>query len=144
LCIRLAAANLTNGKIQKMKAIFDDFEARDLGKDFPYYSDALQKFYALLYNSTKNQRLVRFIQSMNDLANVFRAFYFSEAERVRHSIKLHRELIEALERKDADLAEKMRKDMVRSAYAYLLETAAKSQISYPPDRAEKRLPILGY
>jgi len=144
LCIRLAAINLTKGEIQKMKAIFEDFEVRELEKEFSYYSDALQEFYSVLYSSTKNKRLVRFIQSMNDLTNVFRAFYFSEAERVRHSIKLHRELIEALERKDVDLAEKMRRDMVRSAYAYLLETAAESHISHPPAKVALRLPILGY
>jgi DNA-binding GntR family transcriptional regulator len=81
---------------------------------------------------------------MNDLTNIFRAFYFSDAERVRHSIRLHREMIEALERKDVDLAEKMRKDMVRSAYAYLLETAAESPTSHPPSKIAQRLRILGY
>jgi DNA-binding GntR family transcriptional regulator len=144
LCIRLAAINLTRGEIQKMRAIFEDFEVRELEKEFSYYSGALQEFYSILYSSTKNKRLVRFIQSMDDLTNVFRAFYFSDAERVRHSITLHRELIEALERKDIDLAEKMRKDMVRSAYAYLLETAAESRISHPPGKVVQRLPILGY
>ena len=46
LCIRLAAINLTNGEIQKMKAIFEDFEGRELERDYINIATLIMRSYS--------------------------------------------------------------------------------------------------
>jgi DNA-binding GntR family transcriptional regulator len=58
---------------------------------------------------------------MYDVMHMLRLQYFSNPERVRGSLKAHRELINALEKKDGELAEKIRKETLRSTYKSLIE-----------------------
>jgi DNA-binding GntR family transcriptional regulator len=131
LCIRLTIANITDKIIKRLKAILDDFETKYLDKDLTRYPETMLKFYTLIYDTAKNQRLIQIIKSMYDLTNMFRLLYFSNPERVSHSLKVHREFIDVLEKRDEELAEKIRKDMIRSAYEYLIETASGNLTPYP-------------
>lgn len=128
LCIRLAIKNINDTTIKKLRAILDDFETKYLEKDFTRYSDTVLKFYALIYDTAKNPRLIRIIQSMLDLTRMFRLLYYNNPERVKHSLSIHREFIEVLEKRDEELAEKIRKSMIRSAYGYLIESASETKI----------------
>jgi len=128
LCIRLAIKNINNTTIKKLRTILDDFETKYLEKDFTRYSDTVLKFYALIYDTAKNPRLISIIQSMLDLTRMFRLLYYNNPERVKHSLIIHREFIEVLEKRDEELAEKIRKSMIRSAYGYLIESASETQI----------------
>jgi DNA-binding GntR family transcriptional regulator len=76
LCVRLAVANIDETIIKRLKSILDNFEEKDLENDFSWYSDALIKFYTVIYNASKNKRLIRVIQGMYDLTHVFRSLYF--------------------------------------------------------------------
>jgi len=130
LCIRLAIKNITDTIIKKLKTILDEFETKHLENDFTRYSDTLQKFYAVVYETAKNQRLIRMIQGMLDLTRMFRALYYSNLDRVKHSLKVHREFIEVIERRDEESAENIRKDMVQSAYQFLLEMDRLERLGY--------------
>jgi DNA-binding GntR family transcriptional regulator len=130
LCIRLAIKNITDTTIKKLKTILNEFETKYLENDFTRYSDTMQKFYAVIYETAKNQRLIRIIQTMLDLTRMFRILYYNNLERVKHSLKVHREFIEVIERRDEELAEKIRKEMVRSAYEYLLEMDRLGNLGY--------------
>jgi DNA-binding GntR family transcriptional regulator len=130
LCIRLAVSNINDKIIKKLRAILDDFEKKDLEKDFHHYPEAMRKFYNLIYNTAKNPKLIRIIQSLYDLTNMFRVFYFNNPGRVNHSIEVHRKFIDVLEKRDEELAEKIRKEMVRSAYEYLLEVDRLGKLGY--------------
>jgi len=130
LCIRLAIKNITDSTIKKLRAILDDFETNYLEKDFTQYSETMLNFYGLIYGTAKNPRLIKIIQSMLDLTRMFRLLYYNNPERVKHSLKVHREFIDVLEKRDEEFAEKIRKNMIRSAYEYLIETASENQISY--------------
>jgi DNA-binding GntR family transcriptional regulator len=122
LCIRLATANINDKMIQKLKAILNNFDENNLEKDFSRYPEAHKNFHALIYQTSKSPRLIRIIQSMYDLTHMLRLQYFSSSERVQRSLKAHRELVNALEKKDVGLAEDLRKKMVRSASETLLES----------------------
>ena len=117
----LVVENINEKVIQRLKGILDEFEEDNLEKNFTKYPEALQRFYTPIHNLSKSPRLIRIIQSMYDLTHVFRLLYFINPENVRCSLKFHRELINAFEKRDGELAEKLRKKMLQSSYEYLLE-----------------------
>jgi len=121
LCVRLAVENINEKVIQRLNAILNQFEEKYLEKDFSRYPEAHLKFHNLLHNTSKSQRLIRIIQSMYDLINMVRLQYFSNPDNIKRSLRFHKELVDALEKRDGELAEKIRTDMLRSTYQYLLE-----------------------
>lgn len=123
VCVRLSAKHANERVIRSLKAIFDEFEAKDLEKDFSRYSHAHQKFHALIHQTSKSPRLIRILQSMYDLTHMLRVQYFSNPERVKMSLQTHRDLIDALQKKDGELAEKIRRHAIRSAYESLIKNA---------------------
>ena len=125
LCIRLAIRNMTDPTIKKLKTILDDFETKYLEREFTRYSETMLDFYNLIYDTAKNPRLIKIIQSMLDLTRMFRSLYYNNPETVKHSLKVHREFMDVLEKRDEELAEKIRKGMIRSAYEYLVEAASE-------------------
>jgi len=127
LCIRLAIRNMTDSTIKKLKSILYDFEAKYLEKDLTLYSETMLDFYGLIYETAKNPRLIKIIQSMLDLTRMFRLLYYNNPESVKHSLEVHKEFIDVLEKRDEELAEKIRKGMIRSAYEYLAETTSEKE-----------------
>jgi DNA-binding GntR family transcriptional regulator len=123
LSFRLAIPNINDKEIKKLKALLDEFDENDLEKSYTRYPESHLKFHTLLHQLSKSPRLIRIIQSMFDLINMVRLQYFSNIENVRHSLKFHKELIDALEKKDAELAVNIRKNMLRATYETLLELA---------------------
>jgi len=130
LCLRLAAKNMNDQIIRKLRTILDDFEAQHLERDFLRYSETISKFYSLIYNAAKSPRLTRIIRGMYDLTHMLRFQIFSTPERVRRSLKLHRELIDILERRDSEKAEQCRRNMLRVGYESILEINSRKSFSY--------------
>ncbi len=128
LCARLAAEHADDKAIKKLKAILDEFDERNLERNFSHYPEALKRFHTIIYNLSKSPRLIRIIKSMYDLTHTFRLLYFNNPERVRGSLRTHRELINALEKKDGELAEIGRKNAIRFAYESLLEMTSDGRI----------------
>lgn len=127
LCIRLATHHVNERVLERLKTILDEFEGKDLQKDFTLYAGAHLKFHSLIYQTSKSPRLTRMIQAVRDLTHMLGLEHFSNPEGVKRSLKSHRELIDAMARRDEVLAEKIRRGIVRSAFEPLLETASEEK-----------------
>lgn len=123
LYFRLAAKHVDDDTVKKLNAILDEFDENALERNFNRSPEAIQRFHTMIQNLSKSPRLTRIIQSLYDLTHMVRLQYFSNPENVRQSLKFHRELLEALEKRDGDLAEKVRKNILRSTYKSLIELA---------------------
>jgi len=128
LCIRLAAANINNRVIEKLKALLDDFETNYLEKEIYYYTQTNLEFYDLIYKTAKSPWLIRIIQSTRDLTQMLRLILLKDPERVRYSLKAHRDLIEAFEKRDVGLAERIRKDMLRTGYQSYMKMLEEREV----------------
>jgi DNA-binding GntR family transcriptional regulator len=151
LCIRLAMANITDEIIERLQHLLENFEAKYLEKDYPRYSETMLKFYALIYDTARNPRLIRMIESISDVTRTFRVLYFSSPERVKSSLKFHKDFVKILERRDVELAEQIRKGMIRSSYEYLMMVTSDVETPYAleafeptKDHVSERLKALGY
>lgn len=128
LCIRLAARNVTTKVIKKLKSIVDEFDENELDRDLSRYPEADLRFHKIIYDLSNSTRLIRLIENYFYLTHMLRLQYFRNPERVKLSLKGHRELIGALEKRDGELAEKILKKILRSVCNYLTENASENQI----------------
>jgi DNA-binding GntR family transcriptional regulator len=128
LVIRAAGKHLTEKIIQKLRNILAEFDEEHIADNFHKYKDAHLEFYTLIYRAAKSPRLVRFLQSMHDLSYLISTRYFTTPERISYSVKEHHRMVDALEKGDVDLAESIRKNLVRTAKNILLSSTLPPQV----------------
>jgi DNA-binding GntR family transcriptional regulator len=109
LAARLAAERINRRQLEQMKALFDDFDrVADEGGD-KAFMDIDDRFHHLLYQATHNKFLEDVLKRLYTLSA--RLWYLS-LERVSHqvvreAIEEHTEVVQALEERDADEAERV-------------------------------------
>jgi DNA-binding GntR family transcriptional regulator len=124
LCLRLAIENFTNRSVRRLNALLGNFERKDF-KDskgrFLEYSDVHRRFYEIVHNMSKSPRLIQILKSLYDLTDMLRLQYFNKSEKVERSLKLHKDLVNAIEKKNVELASGIRRYALRSAYESLMD-----------------------
>ncbi|MCB5906126.1 GntR family transcriptional regulator [Streptomyces pinistramenti] len=120
----VAAQNISDEALGRLEANLDEYirVIADARPDARQHAAELNnEFHALVLASTANESLVSLLHGVLGLPLVRRTFLrYSERDLAR-SVEHHRELIEALRRRDAPLAEMMMKVHIRAAEHSVLE-----------------------
>lgn len=109
LAARLAAQRIGRRQLEQMKALFDDFDqVVDKGGD-QAFMDIDDRFHHLLYRATNNKFLEDVLDRLYTLSA--RLWYLSldrvSHQVVREAIEEHMEVVKALEKRDAEEAERV-------------------------------------
>ncbi|MGQ9371966.1 GntR family transcriptional regulator [Azospirillum sp. ST 5-10] len=110
MAARLAAQRASDDDIRSLWDLFGAFEERSLSEHMKEYSDANIAFHKAIIRLSG----ARLLQDMTD--NLFihiraiRKLTIAQDNRMERSIHDHREIITALEARDADLAERLSRD----------------------------------
>jgi DNA-binding GntR family transcriptional regulator len=127
LAIRIAAPNLTDKTIKKLRGILAELEELRAVENYLQYQKIHDSFYALIYGAAKSPRLARLIWSMYDQLRGLLSDYFRTPERVSKSMEGKLKLLDALEKGDLNLAESIRKDLVRATSTFLMKEVSLQQ-----------------
>ena len=100
----LAAKNRTQDDIARMKTLLIEMDGCLKASDTERYSQLDIGFHTLIGNASKNEILLTIYQMLDEVRK--RGIYMSnrDAEDLKHSIAVHRQLVEAIERGDSDAA----------------------------------------
>ncbi len=134
LCVRLAVIHLTAKGAEKLRTLLGEMETRFLADDLKGFLATHYEFHSVIHQVARSPRLLRIIRGMYALINLVREQYFIDPDHVRQSLALHKKLLSALEARDADLAEKIRREMLTSTYRSLLESAESRESFHPRGR----------
>lgn len=107
LAARLVALRATKEDIVKMKAIFAPFHQADLQKVAHEYSQANIKFHEFVLQRSQCGKLVEIAGNLFDQMRMIRIQTGGYPDRSKISLREHLEIIEGIEKKDADLAERL-------------------------------------
>ncbi len=109
LAARLAAKRIDRRRLEQMKALFDDFDAVVDEGGSKAFMDIDSRFHNLLYRATHNEFLEDILDRLYTLSA--RLWYMSldrvSHQVVREAIEEHAEVIKALEKGDAEEAERV-------------------------------------
>jgi len=114
MAARLATKYVTDEEIQKMKDIFSPFNASDIGKRFLKYSDVNIKFHEFVLQISRCEKLIELAGSIFDHMRWIRFQTVVFEDRLIKSHSEHLLIIEALEKRDPDLAEKIMREHIES------------------------------
>ena len=106
MAARLATANASAEEIQDLRRLFVTFENNKLRARIDEYSEANIRFHQQILQMSKNRLIVDIAENLFAHMRPIRRQTIGEGDRVERSIIDHLHIIEALEKRDADLAEK--------------------------------------
>lgn len=104
---RMAAQNATEEQILKMKELSDLQEFYFSKKDIENMKSIDSGFHKTLYEMTNSMHLYQTLYELHKKTLKYRGVSITRESRASLSVKEHREIYEAIAKRDADLAEKL-------------------------------------
>jgi len=107
MAARLATINASDASIAALRHMFDEFNSAAPAEHLHEYSDANIAFHQAIIQLSGSQLMARTIENLFVHVRAIRRMTISQKDRAARSIADHMRIIEALERRDTDLAERL-------------------------------------
>ncbi|MBB2917657.1 putative transcriptional regulator, HTH GntR [Cupriavidus taiwanensis] len=107
MAARLATENATDAEIAQLRRMFDSFRDSTPAEHIEEYSDANIAFHQAIVQLSKSQIIMDTIRNIFIHVRAIRKMTISQSDRAARSIVDHLRIIEALERRDTELAERL-------------------------------------
>lgn len=103
---RLAAKRMDKKDLDKIKEIQKEFESFAKNKDLDGAIKKDIEFHELVYNSSKNEKLIQILNNLREQVDRFRVIYLKQVNIYSAVTKEHKEIIAALESANEEQSEK--------------------------------------
>ena len=107
MAARLATIHATDEEIAKLRHMFDNFRDSTPAEHIAEYSDANIAFHQAIVELSKSQLILDTIKNIFVHVRAIRRMTISQSDRASRSIVDHLRMIEALEKRDTELAERL-------------------------------------
>ncbi|TDN67265.1 GntR family transcriptional regulator [Paraburkholderia sp. BL10I2N1] len=107
MAARLATQNATDGEIARLRHMFDDFREATPAEHIAEYSNANIAFHQAIVELSKSQIILDTIKNIFIHVRAIRRLTISQSDRASRSIVDHLRILEALEKRDTELAERL-------------------------------------
>ncbi|MFX1674315.1 GntR family transcriptional regulator [Paraburkholderia sp. A2WS-5] len=107
MAARLATIHATDAEIAKLRHMFDNFRDSTPAEHIAEYSDANIAFHQAIVELSKSQLILDTIKNIFVHVRAIRRMTISQSDRASRSIVDHLRIIEALEKRDTELAERL-------------------------------------
>ncbi len=107
MAARLATLNATDAEIAQLRRMFDSFRDSTPAEHIEEYSDANIVFHQAIVQLSRSQIIMDTIRNIFIHVRAIRKMTISQSDRAARSIVDHLRIIEALEKRDTELAERL-------------------------------------
>jgi DNA-binding GntR family transcriptional regulator len=107
MAARLAAENATPAEIATIRELLEDMEAVQRRGDVGAFRGLTGEFHQLIGHAAHNGRLLQSLQSLLDHVRQFQTSTLYGEGRPAEALKEHRELLESIEARDGEAAERL-------------------------------------
>ena len=110
MAARLTCERATDEEIGSLRSLFADFEGGELRSHIDEYSVANLRFHQRMIELGHSELISRMVDGLLVHVRAIRRHTIGEADRVERSIVDHMQIIEALQERDTELAERLVRD----------------------------------
>ncbi len=119
MAARLITVNASDEEIGTLRAMFTTYEGKEIDANIDEYSDSNVRFHQKLLSLSNNKLINEMTENLFIHINSIRASTIGQDNRVNRSIIDHMHIIEALERRDTELAERLVRDHTLNLAAHV-------------------------
>lgn len=112
LAARLALSHLTSQDIEKMEAAFSRMKDAAEHNDFKSYLKYHIQYHDIFIRASRNDTLIAILENLRSQALWFRYSYLYVQEAFDYAVKVHRKILDAIIKKDADRLEALVKEHI--------------------------------
>ena len=129
LAVSLAAERITDEELDALeRQVLRESEAEanadEHSLDNIIYIDS--SFHDIIYQAAHNQRLVQFVNILQEQLQRFRAAYLSRPGRSKTALEEHKQIVEALAERNGELAAKLAKEHIDNAESAMISGMEES------------------
>lgn len=121
LTARLAVRNLDEEVLGILRALFSPQRARQMERNLSLLAKADARFHEVIVRATGNRRLIQLMSNLYDQMHMVRLRTITLPGRLKKSIQEHMEIMAALAKGDADLAEGCARRHIRNVLQAVVE-----------------------
>ena len=121
MAARLATLNASDEEIAQLRTMFDEFRNATPAEHIDEYSDANIAFHQAIIRMSGSHLMGKTIENLFIHVRAIRRLTISQSNRASRSIVDHMKIIEALERRDTELAERLVRQHSLDLAAYVNE-----------------------
>lgn len=129
MAARLATVHASDDEIGDLRRMFATFNEDQIEAQIDEYSETNINFHLGILGLSKCKQLKTIAESLFLHMRAIRARTMAEADRISKSMVDHMHIIEALEARDADLAERLVREHTLNLYAHVERTWVEPQSS---------------
>lgn len=127
LAARLATKVINGEEIKELEKYIEQMEYYANKDNALAFSKMDVEFHELILNICGNNRLIQIRKNLSDQAHRYRIRSLSIPGRLRHSLKEHQEILEALKRKDSEQADKLSQKHIENVLKNILAHESKEE-----------------
>lgn len=120
LAARLAAKVFNGEEIKELEKYIKQMEHYTNKDDFLAFSEIDAEFHELILNVCGNKRLIQLRRNLSDQAHRYRIRSLSIPGRLRYSLKEHKEIAEAIKKKDSIQADRLSQIHIKNVLKNIL------------------------
>ncbi len=114
LATKLASQRMNKTDLKDLNLILNQFEQFMQKGNMQGLIDKDVEFHELIYRVAKNEKLIHIASNLKDQIHRFRVVYLKDFSSPRELVKEHRDIINALQNKDEEMAEKLAEVHIRN------------------------------
>ena len=120
LAAGLAAERITEEELEQLERLLVEIADHIEQHDNEKIVATDEAFHDILYRASRNERLVGIIYNLREQFTRFRSVSINYPGRLQNTLEEHRQLVEAIAQRDADLAQQKARDHIENAEQTLL------------------------
>jgi DNA-binding GntR family transcriptional regulator len=124
MAARLITQHASDKDIARLRKLVSDFHGDDVSAHLDEYSEMNIKFHEAIIGLSGNQHIIDIIESLFMHVRAIRARTIHEADRAYKSIVDHEHIIDALERRETELAERLVREHTLNLRKHVEENVA--------------------
>ena len=107
LAMELACQRITEEEIKQLEVSNQQFYQTTVSKDLLTMAQADERFHDVIYNATKNKRLIQMLNNLREQMYRYRIEYIKDIETHEEIVKEHEDILQALREKNLEAASAM-------------------------------------
>ena len=107
LAVTLACQRITDKELEELKKAADHCGTLLNKNDIMGIAKADEKFHNVIYHATNNQKLIKILSNLSEQVYRYRVEYLKHENAPAQIIKEHKQLLDAIEARDEELASKI-------------------------------------
>jgi len=127
LAASLAAERITEDELDRLERSIVSINEVSDGKNINKVVESDIDFHDMLYQASRNQKLITIITNLKEQLQRYRATSLAEEGRTKDAVDEHKQIVEAISERNGELAAELARQHIENAENVMLNTLRKSK-----------------